>query len=124
MHGLSEQLRLRSISLENALEHLSFRLSIARVCEESFAFVFGYCFEKQSDSFPKLFDGSCLHFAQERFQLRKELFDGIEVRAVSGQVRNVCAASLDCFFDPINQVSANVVHEYNIAPLQSRSEHL
>ena len=37
-----------------ALEHFSIRLGVARVCEISFAFVFGNPFEKRGDCFPLL----------------------------------------------------------------------
>ena len=36
----------------------------------------------------------------------------------------MCAPGLDCFFHAIDQVSSNIVHEYDVALLQSRSEHL
>jgi len=45
------------------LEHFSIRLGVARVCEISFAFVFGNPFEKRGDCFPKLLNSARLHFA-------------------------------------------------------------
>ena len=49
--------------LDFALEHFSIRLGVARVCEISFAFVFGNPFEKRGDCFPKLLNSARLHFA-------------------------------------------------------------
>jgi TIR domain len=45
------------------LEHFSIRLGVTRVCEISFAFVFGNLFEKRGDCSPKFLDSSRLHFA-------------------------------------------------------------
>ena len=45
------------------LEHFSIRLGVARVCEISFAFVFGNLFEKRGDCSPKRLNGARLHFA-------------------------------------------------------------
>src|SRR5258708_39907186 len=45
------------------LEHFSIRLGVARVCEISFAFVFGNLFEKRGDCSPKFLNSSRLHFA-------------------------------------------------------------
>src|SRR5258708_1558106 len=45
------------------LEHFSIRLGVARVCEISFAFVFGNLFETRGDCFPKCVNGARLHFA-------------------------------------------------------------
>jgi hypothetical protein len=59
-----------------------------------------------------------------RMTLGKELFDGIEVWAVRGKVENVCAAGFDRFFHAIDQVSADIIHEYDVALLQSRGEYL
>ncbi len=47
----------------SALEHFSIRLGVARVCEISFAFVFGNLFEKEGDCSPKFLNSSRLHFA-------------------------------------------------------------
>ena len=47
----------------SSLEHFSIRLGVARVCEISFAFVFGNPFEKRGDCFPKLLNSARLHFA-------------------------------------------------------------
>ena len=45
------------------LEHFPIRLGVARVCEISFAFVFGNLFEKRGDCSPKLLNSARLHFA-------------------------------------------------------------
>jgi class 3 adenylate cyclase len=45
------------------LEHMPIRLSVARVCKVSFAFAFGYRFEKRGDGFPKPLDAARLCFA-------------------------------------------------------------
>ena len=43
------------------LEHFSIRLGVARVCEISFAFVFGNPFEKRGDCSPQLLNSARLH---------------------------------------------------------------
>jgi hypothetical protein len=48
---------------KSSLEHFSIRLGVARVCEISFAFVFGNLFEKRGDCSPKFLDSSRFHFA-------------------------------------------------------------
>jgi len=52
------------------------------------------------------------------------LFDGIEVRAVSRQENGACAASRDCFFDPVDLVSGNIVQKDDLTLLQSWSKDL
>jgi hypothetical protein len=42
--------------------------------------------------------------AQERFEFGKGHFDGIEVRAISGQITQVSAAGRDGFADPLDLV--------------------
>src|SRR5271163_2315276 len=54
----------------------------------------------------------------------EELFDGIEVRAVSRQENGTCAASLDCFFDPVDLMSGNIVQKDDLTFLQSWSKDL
>jgi tetratricopeptide (TPR) repeat protein len=45
------------------LEHFSIRLGVPRVCEISFAFLFGNTFEKKGDCPPKFLNCARLHFA-------------------------------------------------------------
>jgi hypothetical protein len=52
------------------------------------------------------------------------LLDGIQVGAVGGEIERNCSARLDCFFDSIDFVDADVVHEHDVALLQRRSETL
>jgi hypothetical protein len=52
------------------------------------------------------------------------LLDGIQVGAVGGEIKRNCAARLDCFFDSVDFVDADVVHEHDVALLQRRSETL
>src|ERR1700674_2946431 len=104
--------------------HFSIRLGVARVCEISSAFVFGNLFEKGGDGVPQLFDSARLHFAQERFESGEKLFDGIEIRAVSRQENGACAAGLDCFFDPVDLMSGNIVKKDDLTLLQSWSKNL
>ena len=40
------------------------------------------------------------------------------------QIKWNCTPSFDSFFDAIDLVNAHIVHEYNVASLQSRSEEL
>ena len=54
---------LHMASMWTELEHFSIRLGVARVCEISFAFVFGNLFEKRGDCSPKLLNSARLHFA-------------------------------------------------------------
>src|SRR6202049_4690697 len=110
--------------MDRLLEHFSIRLGVACVCEISFAFVFGNLFEKRGDCSPKRLNGARLHFAEERFESREELFDGIEIRAVSWQENGACATSLDCFFDPVDLMSGNIVQEDDLTLLQSWSKDL
>ena len=49
--------------LKPRLEHMPIRLSVARVCKVSFAFAFGYRFEKRGDGFPKPLNRARLCFA-------------------------------------------------------------
>jgi hypothetical protein len=52
------------------------------------------------------------------------LLDWIEVRAVRRQIKWNCTPSFDGLFDAIDLVNAYIVHEHDIASLQSRSEEL
>jgi NitT/TauT family transport system permease protein len=49
--------------ISDVLEHMPIRLSVARVSKVSFAFAFGYGFEKRGDGFPKPLDAARLCFA-------------------------------------------------------------
>src|ERR1700694_6305367 len=52
------------------------------------------------------------------------MFDGIEIRAVSRQENGACAAGLDCFFDPVDLMSGNIVKKDDLTLLQSWSKNL
>jgi len=52
------------------------------------------------------------------------MLDRIEVWAVCGQVKWNRTASFDGFFDAIDLVNAHIVHEHDVASLQSWSEEL
>ena len=56
--------------------------------------------------------------------LCEELFDGIEIRAVGRQENGTRATSLDCFFDPVDLMSGNIVQKDDLALLQSWSKDL
>ena len=52
------------------------------------------------------------------------MLDWIEVRTVRRQIKWNCTPSFDGLFDAIDLVNAHIVHEHNVASLQSRSEEL
>ena len=87
--------------------------------------------ETPGDSFAEACDGECAvlksicgDFAEKRLELGEELLDGIKVGAIGGEVNRNCTASLDGFFDSIDFMNADVVHEHDVASLQGRSEKL
>ena len=47
-----------------------------------------------------------------------------EIRAVGRQENGTCAASLDCFFDPVYLMSGNIVQKDDLTLLQSWSKYL
>src|ERR1700686_4215028 len=115
---------MRTLTNVTVLEHFSIRLGVSRVCEISFAFFFGNTVEKRGDCSPELLNCARLHFAQERFESCEELFDGIEIRAVGRQENGTSAPSLDCFFDPVDFMSRNIVQKDDLTLLQSWSKYL
>ena len=71
-----------------------------------------------------MLEGICGNLPKHGLELGKQLLDRIQVWAVCRKVERNCTAGFDCLFDAIDHVNACIVHEYNIAPLQSRSEEL
>src|SRR5258708_39252339 len=47
----------------------------------------------------------------------------MEVRTVSRQENGACAASLDCFFDPVDLMSGNIVQKNDLSLLQNWSKY-
>ena len=62
--------------------------------------------------------------AQQLFDLRPTLFNGVEVGGIGWQVAQLRFGSLDQFSDAIDFVSRQVVHHDNIAGLKLRAQHL
>ena len=82
------------------------------------------CLAEASDGERAILESVCSDFAQECLELGEYLLDGIQIGAVRREIKRNCAARLDGFFDSIDFVNADVVHEHDVAPLQRRSEKL
>jgi hypothetical protein len=55
--------------------------------------------ERSSDDFPESFDGMFGFLAEDRLKFGEDLLDRIEIGAVGREVREYCAAGLDCVAD-------------------------
>jgi len=80
--------------------------------------------DELADEFEQGLDRACGASAQRSLQPGEGLFDWIEVRRVGWQIAHAGAGSLDCLADAGDLVSAQVVHEDDIAPAQGRREDL
>ena len=62
--------------------------------------------------------------AQARFELGKDLLNGIEVGTVGGQVAQVRASRLDRLTHPGHFVTGQIVHDDTVARLEGGGQHL
>ena len=61
---------------------------------------------------------------QARFEFRKDRFEGIEVRAVGGQVEQLRASRLDRVPHPGHFMARKIVHDDRVARLEGGGEDL
>ena len=73
---------------------------------------------------PETFERPPGEFAQDGLELGEGLFDGIEIGAVGRKKPKLGSGGFDCGFDGGAFVSAEVVHDHDIAGAQRRSQFL
>ena len=61
---------------------------------------------------------------QARFEFGKDLFDGIKVRAVGGQVEQLRPSRLDCVPNPGHFVTGQIVHDDRVARVERGGQDL
>ena len=77
--------------------------------------------ESFGDCCDERFDGSGGDLSQQGFEFSEELFDGVEVWAVRGQLAQLGAGGLDGFADAGDFVTGEIVHHNDIALAQDRT---
>ena len=78
--------------------------------------------EQLADVLPEPVGGACGGFAEQCFELGKELFDGVQVRRVGWQIAQACTRRGDGFPDPSHLVAAEVVEDHHVPRLQGWTE--
>ena len=98
--------------------------AIALVSKVVFALLRTDFGEGFGDCCDERFDGSGGDLSQQGFEFSEELFDGVEVWAVRGQVAQLGAGGLDGFADAGDFVAGEIVHHNHIALAQDRDHEL
>ena len=78
----------------------------------------------ESDSFPYGFDGAFLGFSEERFELREDLFDRVQIGAIGRQKHEPCSGGADGGTDCPVLVGAKIVHDDDVAGLERGDQDL
>jgi len=94
------------------------------VCEVVFALLGTDFGEGFGDCCDEGFDGSGDGLSQQGFEFSEELFDGVEVWAVRGQVAQLGPGGFDGFADAGDVVAGAIVHYDDIALAQDRDHEL
>jgi hypothetical protein len=92
-------------------------LGIAKIVE---AFFWRKVIEGNSDCVPECIDGSGCHFGQCAFELGEDLFDRIEVRAVSWQEAHCCTRGFYNFPNADAFMGSQFVYQHNFSGRLSR----
>ena len=71
-----------------------------------------------ADGVPKSIDGSGGSFAQERFEFREDLLDGIKIRAIRRKIENFCAGGFDSRLDARDLMRGQIVHHDDVTHAQ------
>ena len=112
------------LDVTHALEHFTIRLTISGVEEICCTLAWREILETRADDRPQVIDRTGSRLAEDRFEFGKELLDRIEIRTVRREVEKNCFARLDSLADARNLVNADVVHDDDVAALESGSEDL
>lgn len=88
------------------------------------AFTWREGFEDVGDAIGDVVEAPFLGLSQKLLELGEHLFDGIEVRAIGGQVEKPCAGGFEGAPDGLRLVAAEIVHDDNVAWLQRWQEEL
>ena len=81
-------------------------------------------FEQLADALPGSFDGSLVGLAQEGFEFGKDLLDRVEVWAVGRQEEELCIDGADGSTHGHALVTAEIVHNDDVAGRERRHEDL
>jgi hypothetical protein len=106
------------------LEPFTIRLTISGVEEICRTLSWREILETGGDDCPQVLDRTGGRFAKDRFELGEELLDRIEVRTVRREVEKSRFARLDSLAHARNLVNADVVHDDDVAALESWSKDL
>jgi len=73
---------------------------------------------------PGRLDGSGIGLARESFEFGEDLLDGIEIGTIGRQEEEARAGGANGRSDCLSLVTAEIVHDHDIAGLQHRPQHL
>src|SRR5215217_2478152 len=83
--------------------------------EEALGIARRHRIESPTHRFQQSFSGTRLGLAQQRLELGKGFFYGVEVRGVGWQVQKLAASALDELPDPRALVGGEVVHDHYLS---------
>ena len=99
-------------------------LRIAGVTEEVFALRWAKAVQELADPVPKAFDGSLFVLSQVSLELGEGLFDRVQVRGIGWQIAQFGAGGLDREANVLAFVSAEIVHDDDVALFEGRNKDL
>src|SRR5215208_2652120 len=82
------------------------------------------CLAEMPDGIGGPLEGVGGDFAKNGFELGEQLFDGVEIRTVGGEIDKIRTTPLNGLTNACNFVHTDVVHEDNVTASQSRNENL
>jgi hypothetical protein len=106
------------------LEHFTIRLTISSIEEICCTLAWRQMHQTRADDRPQVIDRAGRRLAEDRLEFGEELLDRIEVRTVRREVEKHRSARLDGLADAGNLVNADVVHDDDVAALESWSKDL
>ena len=109
---------------KSRLEHFTIRLTIPGVEKICRTLSRGEILETGGDDCPQILDRTGGRFAKDRLEFGEELLDRIEIRTVRREVEKNCFARLDNLAHARNLVNTDVVHDDDVAALESWSKDL